>query len=109
MAHRLRGKAVEEMCSIVQGLYPVAGRERRLKEEVADHVGGGANDVFGPAVLGRGVGARETQLNVVSEEGVRGGVVKLSAIITLKGTNRAMELGGDLGEEVGKGGEGIRL
>ena len=25
VAHRLRGKAVEEMCGGVQGLYPVAG------------------------------------------------------------------------------------
>ena len=57
MAHRLRGKAVEEMCGGVQGLCPVVGRERRLKKESADHVGGGANDAFGPTVLGRGVGA----------------------------------------------------
>jgi hypothetical protein len=29
VAHRLRGEAVEEMCGGVQGLCPVAGRERR--------------------------------------------------------------------------------
>jgi hypothetical protein len=57
VAHRLRGKAVEEMCGGVQGLCPVVGRERRLKKESADHVGGGANDAFGPTVMGRGVGA----------------------------------------------------
>jgi hypothetical protein len=43
------------------------------------------------------------------EEGARGSVVELSAIVTPKGTNRATKLGGDLGKEVGKGGEGIRL
>jgi hypothetical protein len=30
------------MCGGVQGLCPVAGRERHLKKEIADHVGGGA-------------------------------------------------------------------
>jgi hypothetical protein len=59
VAHRLRGEAVEEMGSGVQGLCPVAGRERRLKEKAAGHVGGGTNDAFGPIVLGRGVRARE--------------------------------------------------
>jgi hypothetical protein len=88
VTHRLREEAVEEMCGGVQGLYLVARRERRLKEKATDHVGGGANDAFGPAVLGKSVRAREMQLNVVGEEvGARGGVVKLSAIVTLQGTN----------------------
>jgi hypothetical protein len=100
MAHRLRGEAVEEMCSSVQGLCPVAARERRLKVEAADHVGGGANDAFCPVVLGRGVRARETQLNAVGEEGARSVVVELAVVITLKGMNRATKLGGDPGEKV---------
>jgi hypothetical protein len=54
------------MGSGVHGICPVAGRERRLKEEVANH-GSGANDAFDPAVLGRDVRARETQLNAVGE------------------------------------------
>ena len=57
LAHRLRREAVEEMCGRVKALYLVAGRERRLEEKVADHVGGVANDAFSPTVLGRGVGA----------------------------------------------------
>jgi hypothetical protein len=85
VAHHLRGEAVEEMCGGVQGLCLVADRERRLKEEAEDHVGGGVNDVFGPAILGRGVGARETQLNVVGEEGARGIIVELVTIIKLEG------------------------
>jgi hypothetical protein len=52
----------------VQGLCPVAGQERRLEEKAADHVGGGANHALCSAVLGGGVGARETQLNATSEE-----------------------------------------
>jgi hypothetical protein len=49
--------------------------------------------VFGPTVLGRGVGARETQLDDVGEEeGARAVVVELVAIITLEGTYRATKL-----------------
>ena len=43
------------------------------------------------------------------EEGARGVVVELAAIITLEGTDRATKLSGDPGEEVGEGGEGVRL
>ena len=57
MAHHFQRKAVEEMGSSIQGLCPVAGRERRLKEEATDHVGGVANDTFGLTVLGRSVRA----------------------------------------------------
>jgi hypothetical protein len=53
-------KAVEEVGGGVQGLYPVAGKERRLKEKEADHISGGSNHALGPAVLSRGVGARQT-------------------------------------------------
>jgi hypothetical protein len=108
MVHRLRGKAVEKMCSSVQGLCLVASR--RLKEKATNHVGDGANDAFYPIVLGRGVRARETQLNDVGEEeGARGVVVEPATVITLKGTNRATELGGDPNEEVSEGGECVGL
>jgi hypothetical protein len=40
---------------------------------------------------------------------VRGVVVELAAIITLEGTDRATELDGDRGEEVGEGGERVGL
>jgi hypothetical protein len=94
----------------MKGLGPVGGRERRLKEKAADHVGGGANHALGPAVLSRGVGTRETQLDAVSEEERAGGVVvELAAIVALQGTDRAPELGGNPGEEVSKGGERIGL
>jgi hypothetical protein len=68
VAHRLGWKTVEEVGGGVQGLCPVAGRERRLEEKTTDHVGGGANHALCPVVLGGGVGARETQLNATSEE-----------------------------------------
>jgi hypothetical protein len=110
VAHRLRGKTVEEMCGDMKGLCPVGDRERRLKEKAADHVGGGANHALGPTVLSRGVGTRETQLDAVSEEERAGGiVVELAAIVALQGTDRAPELGGYPGEKVSEGGKRVGL
>jgi hypothetical protein len=56
VAHHLRGKTVEEVGDSVQGLFPVASRERRLDEKAAEHIGGGTDHAFGSAVLCRGVG-----------------------------------------------------
>jgi hypothetical protein len=110
VAHRLGGNTVEKVCDDVQGLCPVAGRERRLEEKAADHIGGGANHAFDTAVLGRGVRARETHLDAMSEKERAGGVVvELAAVVTLQGTNRAVKLGGDPGEEVCEGGERVGL
>jgi hypothetical protein len=65
---------------------------------------------FGPAVLSRGVGARETHLDAMSEEERPGGVVvKLAAIVTLQSTDRTTKLGGYLGEEVCEGRECVKL
>jgi hypothetical protein len=84
LAHRLGGKTVEEVGGGVQDLCPVASRERRLEEKAADHVGGGAYHALCPAVLGGGVGARETQLNATGqEEWPRGVVVELAAVVAL--------------------------
>jgi hypothetical protein len=100
VAHRLGGKTTEKVGGGVQGLCPVAGRERRLEEKATDHTGGGANHAFDPAILGRGVRARETQLDAMSEKERAGGViVELASVFTLQGTDRAVKLGGDLGEK----------
>lgn len=85
--HRLRGKTVEKMSSSVYGIYPIAGKKRRLKEEAVDHVSGGANNPFVTTVLRGGLGARESQLNTVRDKEMRGGVVELVAIIILEGTD----------------------
>jgi hypothetical protein len=95
VAHRLGGKMIEKAGGGVQGLCPVAGRERRLEEKAADHIGGGANHAFGPAVLGKGVRAQETQLDAMSEKERAGAViVELAAVVTLQGTDQAVKLGG---------------
>jgi hypothetical protein len=110
VAHRLRGKTVEEMRGGMEGLCPVGGWERRLKEKATDHVGGGANHALGPTVLSRGVGTRETQLDAVSEEERAGGiVVELAAIVALQGMDQAPKLGGYPGEEVSEGGKHVGL
>jgi hypothetical protein len=75
VAHRLRAKAVRVVCGGVQGLCPVAGRERRLEEKAMDHISGGTNHAFGPAILERSVGAREMQLDAMCEKERAGGVV----------------------------------
>jgi hypothetical protein len=110
LAHRLQWEAVEEVGDGVQSLCPVAGSERRLEEKATYHIGGGMNHAFSPSVLGRGVGARETQLNTIGEKERTGSVVvELATIVTLQGTDQATELGGYLGEEVCEGGECVRL
>jgi hypothetical protein len=108
--HHLRGKTVKEMGSSVQGLYLIPSGKKRLKEEVADRVGGGVDILFNLFVLRGSVGTRELQLNTMGKkEGARGGVVKVTTVIALKSTNQATELGGDPSEEVGEGGKGIGL
>jgi hypothetical protein len=84
-----RGEAVEEMFGGVQGLCPVVGRERRMKEKATNHAGG-SNDAFGPTVQGRDIGAQETQLDAMGEEEeTRGVAVELTTIITLGGIDQA--------------------
>jgi hypothetical protein len=68
VARRLRWEAIEEVGSGVKSPCPVAGGERCLEEEASDHVGGSANHSLSTTVLGRGVGARETQLDATGEE-----------------------------------------
>jgi hypothetical protein len=68
VARRLHWEVIEEVGGGVQGLCTVAGRERCLEEKATYHFGGGANHSLGPAVLDRGVGARDTQLNATGEE-----------------------------------------
>jgi hypothetical protein len=48
---------------VTRGLCPIADRKRRLKEEAAYHVSGGANDPFDPTVPRGSVRARESKLS----------------------------------------------
>jgi hypothetical protein len=62
------------------------------------------------AVLWGSIGTQHLKLDTVrEEESVGGGVIKLSSIIALDTPNGAAKLRGHKGEEVGEGGEGVRL
>jgi hypothetical protein len=92
------------------GPLPNSWQERHLEEKATNDIGGGANYAFDTAVLGRGVRARETQLDAMSEKERAGGViVELATVVTLQGTDRALKLGGDPHEEVCDGGERVGL
>jgi hypothetical protein len=54
---------------------------RHLEEKAVDHIGGGANHAFDPVVLGRGVRARETQLDTMREKEREGGERFLSQFL----------------------------
>jgi hypothetical protein len=71
---------------------------------------GGTNHALSLAVLQGNVGTRHTKLDVMrEEESAGGGVTKLASIITLDAPDGAAKLRGHKGEEVGEGGEGVRL
>jgi hypothetical protein len=68
MVDRLGGKTINEVCGSVQRLNPVVCGKRSLEDEATQHVGGGANHALNPTILRGGVGARESQLNIVIKE-----------------------------------------
>jgi hypothetical protein len=93
MGNRLGGKAVEEIGGYVQGLRPVAGGKRSLKEEATQHIGGGVNHTLGSAILRGGVRARHLQLHAMGEkQGTRNVVIKLTPIIALNNLDGTTEL-----------------
>jgi hypothetical protein len=110
MRNCLRGKANEKIGGNVQGLIPVVGRKRSLKEETTQHVGGGANHMLGSTILRGGVKTRHLQLHAVGEkEDVRHGVIKLTSIITLNNMDGTTELSRHPHKEIRKVGEGVIL
>jgi hypothetical protein len=93
-----------------KGVSPIDRWHRGLEEKGACDIICGAKDALGLAVLRRGVGARHVERDAIGEEeSASGGVVKLSAIVTLHGFDGATKLGANIGKEVRKGGESLRL
>jgi hypothetical protein len=79
---RFAGKTVQQICDSVEPFYPVASRERSLKEQGANHVINGVKSTLGFTVLWRSVGAGHPQNHLMSgKECSRGGVVELLAIV----------------------------
>ena len=68
-------------------------RKRRLEQKGAHGVVHGANHALSLAVLGGGIWARHAQLDTVrEEEGTGGGVIELTAIVTLNCLDGEAEL-----------------
>ena len=79
-----------------------------MKQQRADAVVKSAEDPLGAAVLLRCVGACETKSGTVrGEKMASGSIVKLFAVVSLKGEDRAPELGSDVGVKGRESGENI--
>jgi hypothetical protein len=103
-------KTIEEVGGGVQALSPETSRKRRLEQKGAHGVVCGANHALSLAILRGGIRARHAQLDTVrEEEGMRGGVIKLTTIVTLDGLDGEAELCGHPSEEVKERGKSIRL
>jgi hypothetical protein len=100
---RLGGEAVQQICCGVEPFYPVASQNRSLKEQGTQHIIDSANDAYDFTVLWRSVGTRHPQKYPFGgEECVRGGVIKLTAIVTLDCFDGAAKLCGDISEKCNK-------
>jgi hypothetical protein len=109
-ADRLGGEAVQQICGGVEPFYPVASRNRSLKEQGTQHIIDGANDAFGFTILRRSVGTRHPQKDPFGgEECARGGIVELTAIVTLDGFDGAAKLCGDISEKMLQGEKSVRF
>ena len=81
-----------------------------MKQQRADAVVKSAEDPLGTAVLLGCVWACEMKGSAVRCEKVtRGSIVKLFSVVSLKGENRAPELGGDVGVKSRESGKNIGL
>ena len=79
-----------------------------MKQQRADAVVKSAEDPLGTAVLLRCVGARETKSGTVrGKKMVSASIVKLFAVVSLEGEDRAPELGSDVGVKGRESGENI--
>jgi hypothetical protein len=55
---RLGGEMIQQICGGVEPFYPVANRNRSMKEQGTQHIIDGAKDAFDFTVLRRSVGTR---------------------------------------------------
>jgi hypothetical protein len=86
------------------------GWKGSLEQHGAHDIIGGMNYALGLTVLRGSVGTRHLKLDTVrEEESAGGGVIKLMSIIALDAPDGAAKLRGHKSEEVGEGGEGVRL
>jgi hypothetical protein len=88
----------------VEPFYPVANRNRSLKEQRTQHIIDGAKYAFGFTILWRSVGTRHPQKYPFDgKECARGGVIKLMGIVALDCFDGAAKLCGDISEKIRQG------
>jgi len=93
-----------------ESIGPVGGRHGSLEEEGASDIVGTANHALSFSVLLRSIGAGHAKGNTfVEKEGARGGVVKLTTVVTLQGLAGAAELSRHMSEKIGDCWKSIRL
>jgi hypothetical protein len=103
-------KTIEKIGGGVQALGPEVGGKRGLKKKGTHDVIGSANHALRLAVLRGGIRTRHAQLDTAREkESPRGGVIELTAIVTLDGLDGEAELSGNPGEKMVKRRECLRL
>jgi hypothetical protein len=91
-ADRLSGEAVQQICGGVEPFCPVASRDRSLKKHGAQHIIDGVEDALDFTILWRSVGTRHPQKYPFGgEEGARGDVIELTAIVALDSSKTMME------------------
>jgi hypothetical protein len=87
-AGHLGGEAVQLICGVVEPFYPIASRNRSLKEKGAHHIVNGVKNALDFTILRRSVWTRHLQNHPISgKECARGGIVELMTIVTLVDTN----------------------
>jgi hypothetical protein len=91
---RCGGKPIEEEGSSSESISPVGRRHGSLKEESSGDIISGANHALGFPILLGCIRTRHTKGNAMGKkERTRGGVVKLTAVVTLYCFDGAAKLG----------------
>jgi hypothetical protein len=91
-------------------LSPVASRKGSLEQQGVHDIVGGTNHAFSLTILWTRIGTRHSKLDTVrKKEGVCGGVVKLTSIVTLDTPDCTTKLRGHIDEKVRERGERVRV
>jgi len=107
---RLGRESIQEESSSGKGISLVGRWHGSLKEEGSGDIVSGANHALGFPILLRCIGTGHTKRNAVGKkECTGGGVVKLTAVVTLYCFDGAAELSSDMSKKVGNSRKSVRL
>jgi hypothetical protein len=98
-ADQLGGEAVQQICGGVEPFYPVASQNRNMKKHGTHHIIDGVKHAFNFTVPRRSVWIKHPQKYPFGgKECVRGGIIELTAIVTLDDFDGATKLCGDISD-----------